>query len=186
MSSDIFKFNSGIDAWFKQINTMADETYRQLIWDIFLRLVRETPQYSGMAVANWNLSIGSPNMDFNPEYGDKELSGANAFPASPRQKGDRRWEMVAWSRNRPIKNAIKHTDKVFICNGVQGDMEWGDGHTTFAYLQAIQTPGKWQDRLREENKPYETVQESIFIVTSKYMRKGLGLSGVGGNASGVE
>ncbi len=176
MNGDLYRFNQGIDLWLKQVKTMSTQQFQGLVWDVFLRIVRETPQWSGKAVANWNISVGSPDLDVHVDVPEIDLGTDIPF-----QKGDRKWETVAWNRNRPIKNSLKYTDKVFISNGVMGDGEWGDGHTAFAYMQAIQYPGKWRDRLRVVNQPYESVQESLMIVASQYMRKGLGLSKVGGN-----
>lgn len=175
-ASEIFRLSRGVDLWLKQTQTMARDQFQKLVWDVFLRIVRETPQYTGRAVANWNISVGHPDMTVYVEPPD-----IDSVTDIPWQRGDRKWETVAWNRNRPKMREIKLTDKVFISNGVTGDVDWGDGVSTFSYIQAIQEPGKWRDRLRLENSPYESVQESLMIVTSKYMRKGLGLSGVGGN-----
>lgn len=194
MSDNLYKFNQGVDLWLKQVKTMSHEQYQDLVWTLFLRLVRETPQSSGKAVANWNISIGTPNMDFDDSLGDPPIETSGTYTHGTKRglptvhleaahvKGDRKWETVAWNRNRPIKNRIKYTDKVFICNGVMGDEKAGDGHTTFAYMQAMQNPEYWAQNLRLVNQPYEMVQESVLIVATTYIAKGLGLSKVGGNA----
>lgn len=178
----LHKFGQGVDIWLKQVKTMSREQYQSIVWSLFQRILRATPQWSGKAVANWNISVGSPDMNV---YVD-EASVVDSVLGSDLRKGDTRWMLVARERNRPILKSIKYTDKVYISNGVEGDDRWGDGSTSFAYMKAFQNPAEWHERLREVNKPYETVSDSVFIVASKFIKQGLGLSGVGGNYKDFE
>lgn len=178
MSSDsLYRFQQGVDVWVKQVKTMSQDQYQKIVWSLFQRIIKATPQWSGKAVANWNISVGSPDLTVYVEEADE----VDLVLGSDLHKGDTKWMIVARDRNRPILKAIRYTDKVFISNGVSGDDEWGDGHTSFAYMQALQNPAEWHQRLREVNQPYETVSESLFIVASNFVKQGLGLSGVGGN-----
>lgn len=181
-ASDSFHFKLGVDIWLKQVKTMSQEQYQRLIWSLFQRILRATPQWSGKAVANWNISVGSPDMEVYVDDADE----VDSILGTDLKKGDTRWMQVARDRNRPKLKAIKYTDKVFIANGVSGDDKWGDGHTTFAYMAAFQNPAEWRARLREVNQPYETVSESLLIVASNFMKEGLGLSKVGGNYKDYE
>ncbi len=176
-SESLYRFQQGVDVWLKQVKTMSQDQYQKIVWSLFQRILKATPQWSGKAVANWNLSVGSPDMNV---YVD-EAEAVDSVTGNPLQKGDTKWMKVARDRNRATLKAIKYTDKVYISNGVTGDDKWGDGHSTFAYMQAFQNPAEWAARLREENKPYETVSESVLIVATNFIKQGLGLSGTGGN-----
>lgn len=175
--SDLAGFNNGVDVWLKQVKGVAIDQYRAMVWEIFLRVVRETPQYTGKAVANWNISVGQPDFSFDDSLGDHddwfdapspEDSGTN--PEDLRRKGDRKWMQVAWNRNRPKMEAIRFNDRVFISNGATGDSDTHNQAEGFAYIEAIQVPGRWRQRLRDENQPYETVQESLIYVMTKMRR----------------
>lgn len=176
-ASDLQSFNNGVDVWLKQVKGVATQQYRDMVWEIFLRVVRETPQYSGRAVANWNISVGQPDFSFDYSLGDRDVwedlpnpedSGLN--PELLRHKGDRKWMQIAWNRNRPKKDAIRYGDRVFISNGATGDSNPAGDDKGFAYIEAIQAPGVWRSRLREENLPFESVQESLIYVMTKMRR----------------
>lgn len=165
-------FNNGIDMWVKRVRTMTTEMYQDMVWDLFLTVVRETPQWSGKAVANWNISIGSLGNLYDPTLGDPDIVERATFDRNdsfihipPHDKGDTKWERVAWNRNRPIKNSIKMNDKVFIYN-------WTTGDEGFSYLEGFQTDVDWPTKLREVNRPYETVQQSVWVVTRRWATKG--------------
>ena len=178
-------FNTGIDLWMKKVRSMTEDVYRRMVWDLFLMLLRETPQSSGRAVANWNICIGSPNFDFNPNYGDAPtdvgterysygpLAGMHIPELQPaHERGDEKWMRKARTLNRPIKDRIRYTDKVFITNGVLGDEEPGDSQG-FAYLEAYMASGQnsWVDKLREVNRG-KSVQECVHVVTRKWSTRG--------------
>lgn len=174
-------FNGGIDTWFKQVDGTLTDGYRKMVWAVFKRILEATPQWSGKAVANWNLSIGEPNMTWDPTLGD-EIGHYDIAHS----RGDSPWIRVATSRNWPIAQSIKYRDKVFISNGVRGDAGiWADEEfgraSNFSYLEAMQQEGSpWHQSLRDVNKPYETVQESIITVATLYGSRGLTLPRVGG------
>lgn len=194
MSSNLQQFNTGIDLWLKRVRNMTEELYQEMIWDLFKTVVRETPQWSGKAVANWNLSIGSPNMEWEL-YGDANAQERGGLTygldgklrhneaAAPHQKGDRKWATFALNRNRPILKSVKVNDRVFISNGVMGNQAFEDAQD-FAYLEAFQTPGKWQDRLRQANLPFQSVQESVMIVTSRWTHRGFNYNTTRGDRTG--
>lgn len=181
--SSAANFNGGIATWFKQVEGLFVEDYRKLIWEIFKRILINTPQWSGRAVANWNLSIGEPNLTYDPTLGDDLAHMIE--PEAPHKAGDSKWIRIATSRNWPILQSVRYRDKVFISNGVKGDAGlWHDGQKnsdSFAYLEAMQVEGSpWHQSLRDVNLPYETVQETIVTVATLRGRKGLTLPRVGG------
>lgn len=174
---------AGVDLRFAKVQEMPSEAYRNFIWDVFLRILRETPQWSGKAVANWNLSIGSPNMNYDNSLGDEIGALGNSFQVgalgATHQRGDERWMRVARNRARPIMKSIRARDKVFISNGVKGD---GDDVGAELYMQALQNPGYWAYKLREVNKPYEIAQESVIVVAMQAGRRGFFAPRVGGES----
>lgn len=164
---DVGAFGVGIQGWLKQTESLFTQDYRNLVWEVFNRIVNNTPQWSGLAVANWNLSIGAPDLRMHVAEVDEVL------PYGPQHaKGDSEWINVALDRALPVAESIRYRDKVFISNGTVGDsLVWGDTTRSgtmsgFPYLQAMQVPGPWQDSLRAANRPFESVAESVFIVTA--------------------
>lgn len=175
--TDLTGFNNGVDVWLRQVRGLATQQYRDMVWQIFLRVVRETPQYTGKAVANWNISVGQPDFSFDESLGDHDswfdppgIEEGDTNPESLRHKGDRKWMQIAWNRNRPKKDAIRYSDRVFISNGATGDSDTHNPEEGFAYIEAIQEPGYWRNRLRTENLPYEAVQESMIYVMTRMRR----------------
>ena len=43
-----------------RLKAIDDEVYRQVIGEIFRRILRQTPQFSGAAVAHWTIGVGAP------------------------------------------------------------------------------------------------------------------------------
>lgn len=176
MSQGVLKnggqFLNAVDIWMNQYRKQPLAMFKAFVWEAFLQVLRETPQYTGKAVANWNMSIGAPNFDFDPSLGDDPefVSTTDFFPSAVHEKGDEKWMRKARDRARPVWERIRSGDKVFISNGVAG--EDPDGGGNFAYMQALQDPAYWAQHLREVNKPYETVQESLIIVGQRLGSRG--------------
>ena len=140
---------------------MKTTRYREFIWQQFLRILENTPQFSGMAVANWNIGIGAPDTSYDRSVGDsinyKEYD-------SVRKKGDREWIEYAIARNRPILEQIKPGDKVYITNSIRSyKVRKGDAQYYMADLQT-----NWRKRLRDVNRPYEVAAESAAIVARDF------------------
>lgn len=156
---------SGIDLWIGQVRNVSVAQYQDFVWEVFKRILRESPQYSGKAVANWRLGIGAPDETFDDSLGDEEAvevvedkSGRfrDAVTAT-REKGDEKWARVARDRARKVMLAIRYRDKVFISNNSLGD----DGKL---YMAELQDAAYWSQHLRAVNQPYETAKESIVAV----------------------
>jgi hypothetical protein len=148
---------------------MSTDIYKEMVWDLFLTVVRETPQWSGKAVANWNISIGSLGAEYDDNLGDDDFdvvpTGSILKVIAPHHKGDTQWERVAWNRNRPIVKSIKLNDQVFIYN-------WTAGDEGYSYMEGFQKSEGWPTKLRAVNRPYETVCQSVQIVTRRWATKG--------------
>lgn len=175
MISNMGQVNTGLDLMVVKTKQMALDTYKDFIWEVFKRILRETPQWSGKAVANWNISVDAPDYS----YSDNLVPEVNATspaafsvgekPAGVRQRGSLGAMAIARYRNKPKMLAIKAKDKVFISNGVQGDSDSG-GLTR--YLDDLQDPSYWAKKLRDVNKPYEVAQESLIIVSTQFFKRG--------------
>lgn len=175
MSVNSADFSKSVDKWLDDVRIAATLKFRELVWDLFTTVVRETPQWSGRAVANWNISIGNVGSVYDENLGDENFVGITSFyendkfySHAPHSKGDPKWIDVALTRNRPLIDTLKLNDKVFIYNLTTGDE--GD-----SYLAGFQTNVDWPTKLREVNRPYETVQQSVQIVTSRWATEGLNL-----------
>lgn len=167
------RFLSQHEMAIRQVEGVATEQYREFVWALFRRIVNSTPQWSGRAVANWNLSIGAPDYSFNENYGDSSWDKNGMFEA-PHEKGDRKWIDHCLNRNRPVYKAIRYRDKAFITNTTTGD-PWGiydGGDDAYDYLESLQNEGTWLQHLRDVNKPYETVQESVIVIETKFFKGG--------------
>ena len=179
--------NMGVDLWMQKVKNMTAAEYRSFVWAVFLRILKETPQFSGTAVANWNISINGPNYDYDPTLGDE----LDPFTGLAYEKGHPRWIEVAKRRNTPIvwgpgggpqkgykPGGLSYRDKVYITNSVRGDSD--DGKSLEAYMESLQDPGYAARKLRDVNKPYETAQESVIVIAGQFLSRGISLPRVGG------
>lgn len=171
---NVMTVNTGVDLAMKKVRDMAADQYRDFVWEVFNRILLQTPQFSGKAVANWNLSIGSPNFTYEDSRGDQVdwLTGAT------RERGDQRWIKVARDRARRVMKRITYRDKVFISNGVMGDDD--NGRSVEAYMESLQDPGYAARKLRLVNQPYEIVQDSVIVVATKFLSRGIAVPRISG------
>lgn len=170
--------NNGIDLWVTRVEEMFVEEYRKLVWKVFLRILNQTPQYTGLAVVNWNIGVGSPDFSTHSYEGEVDTIPVpnSAFPEKvmvPRKRGDRRAIQAAARRNKPKLALITRRTRVYFSNGVSGDDDRGLTATPL-YLEELQDPGYWAHKLRAVNKPYETAQESVLFVMEREKRLGRG------------
>lgn len=162
MIKNPFYVNHGIEAMIRHVRTAPIKVYRQRVWDTFVRILEATPQWSGAAVANWNLSVGAPDFTFDPNVGDK----VQDLTAGARERGARKWIDYAIARNEPkLQQITTRNHKVFFTNAVTGDTD--GGRSSELYLQSLQDPSYWMQKLRSVNKPYETAHESIIAIAGE-------------------
>jgi len=144
----------------------AKGVYHEIVATLFWRILKETPQFSGNAVAHWTIGINAPapapvvNV---PKVGRKRLRRL-AGEIVPLQRGNSYWINQAWARESPKIPKIGRKDKVYISNYVLG--ESGE-----LYMELLQNPSYWSKRLRAVNKPYEVVQDSVAYVVGAYQNK---------------
>ena len=168
------EIQTAIGAYAKRLQHQSTEAYKDYVWHLFTTILENTPQYSGKAVANWVLRVGSPDLTYDPSFGDEPQiamvdGGMQIVPT--RQKGDREWILKAIQRNAPRLPTIKAGTPVFITNVVEDE-------TGFAYLADLEI--NWRQKLRAVNRPYKTaaelasVIEDVHRVGSRMVRKGDG------------
>ncbi|MFU8831017.1 MAG: hypothetical protein ACNA7J_02565 [Wenzhouxiangella sp.] len=68
------RFTLALTAKLNRMRQACGEVYRGYALAVYHRILTETPQYSGNAVSNWNVSMGQPN--YKVKYTWKE-SGSN-------------------------------------------------------------------------------------------------------------
>lgn len=162
-----------IDLYANRVREAGVQYFREQVWETFLRILRNTPQYSGKGVAHWNLGIGQPEpfQDLNLGDDPDEIVAQGATFDSLRKRGDRKWINIAIKRNRPNLALITRSTKVYFTNEATGDgPNDPDG---FAYIAELQDKGFALSKLRGVNQPYETALESALIVAAQ-RRKTLG------------
>lgn len=151
--------------------------FREIAMEIFWRLLQETPQFSGRAVAHWQVGIDAPDYFrddslgtvFNTVQPRQKKRGGFYKADSAFQKGDDKWANVAWMRNEHKFALIKRRSKVYFTNNVHGDTDLGK--SSEEYLQSLQDSGYWLHKLRPENQPYETAATTIMLVQREHIIK---------------
>ena len=155
------QFIKGIDDWLKSVENESVEVLRGIAVEAFFKVANETPQWTGNAASNWNLSVGSPDFSVSTEllsqYSDSEdfgaMFGAEFVGGDIKQKGDPEAVSMAVSYNAGRQYQIKSLDlPVYITNSAEGL----NGE---AYLQMLEeNPGNF---LRPENNPGHMVQNAV-------------------------
>ena len=142
----------------KRLQIQHTEHFREYVREVFMRVVENTPQMSGLAAANWRIGLNAPSTEYDPDAG--------AFPAQQwgshrdawKQKGDRAAIEYAMAELDKI-NQITPSTKVYITNTAQNK----DG---VHYLDAIQH--NWRTHLRAANLPYEIAAISAKLVAEEW------------------
>lgn len=181
------QFDIGIDLFMKKVEQSPVQVFRWMVWEVFCEILEQTPQWSGKAVANWNIGVGAPDYTWDDSLGEPDTGTYLHNAAAPLVKHDPQWIEVAKFRNLEKLNLITRRERVYITNSVMGDDDKGG---QVAYLAALQDPVYWQQKLRAANKPYEVATETMVRVISETQINGLGsgieLARIGGLAFGDE
>lgn len=168
----------GVEESIHRVNEAFIEQYREVVWEIFVRLLEETPQFTGRAVAHWDIGIDAPSKfrddslgsDVNMLTGRHKKNGQFYKQDTAHRKGDLEWAQVAMDRNWPKLQLIHRGTRVYFSNMVHGDND--GGKSSVFYMKSMQDGTYWADKLRGVNKPYETAQETILQVQAAYAAGG--------------
>ena len=197
MVKNLSSLERGIGVMMRRVEESYVAEYRQFVWAVFVRLLYETPQYSGTAVASWNILLsdsvgpegGPTGYKSDVQPGRSRLEALDLYrnedtgktvtelTLSPnaREKGDLRAIDYARRRNAKKIPLIKRRTRVFFVNTARGDnnakIDKAKGlPEQFFYLQALQEPGYWVAKLREVNKPYETIDETMTLMQARLFK----------------
>ncbi len=162
---------STLDAWVDKAQARSLSQFRAGVWALFNELLLQTPQGTGRAVANWKIGLDAPDMSVDMDAGDPHevvstKSGGAYVRWGHRKKGDQYWIDYARAQNKYLvepgskggSSRIQSNTRVFFSNNVVGDGDEGEDEH---YLASLQDPGYWAQKLRDVNKPYETVAETL-------------------------
>ncbi len=104
----IDKFTSGIAAWIKKTEQEVEEVYSGYVSSIYLMLLRETPQWTGNAVSNWNIGVGSPDFSFSTTLLHESTDPRVLFGGTPENhKGHLAAQNISKARNAGRTRRIK-------------------------------------------------------------------------------
>jgi hypothetical protein len=115
------EFKTGLRAKLLEMKKTCDEAYRGFVVATFHRVAMETPQWTGNAVSNWNLSVGLPDLHvdttlksthYATDHGRRKLG-------APGQKGDGRAIQRAVKRNRGRDTNVKVERSVYLTNAAE-------------------------------------------------------------------
>lgn len=174
---------AAIDEIIRRTREALVDEYRFVVWEIFCRILEQTPQFTGRAVAHWDIQVDGDTSYFRDDSIGKVVNmvdpqrrknGQFVKRQVAQHKGNPEFIEIAKRRNEPKLKLIHRGSVVRFTNNVQGDTDNGT-KSTF-YLRELQEPTYWKAKLRAVNQPYETVQESIGTVQWFY-GQGSGLPG---------
>jgi hypothetical protein len=176
-------FDKSVDLAINRVREALVEEYRSVVTEIFMRLLEQTPQFTGRAVAHWEIGINgfatfrddSLGDEVNILTGRHKKDGTFYKQDAAHKKGDPEWMQVALDRNLPKIARIKRGDTVHFCNNVIGDDDKGQPAN---YMTLLQSEPYWQEHLRWVNKPYEDVQYTIMLVQASTAGFGQSNSGM--------
>jgi hypothetical protein len=154
------KFIKELDAAVAKMVKDADDVFRGFVTATFHRVLMETPQWSGNAASNWNVSKNAP--DGTVTYTLKKaaapdrsaragLLGEWDSPYGPAgAKGDPRGVQMATRRAAATLLTVSINDKVFLCNSAESL----DNKSYIQYLEenpnnflrAVNSPGHMVER----------------------------------------
>ena len=92
------------------------------------------------------------------------------------RKGHDEWIEVARRRNAPKMLQIQRGTHVYFSNKVHGDNDMG--RSSVFYMKSMQESTYWLTKLRAENRPYETAQETILHMQQELATAGPKQAGV--------
>ena len=155
--SDTVKFLREFDIALEKIKKNFMDTYRGYCIASFNSILRETPQWSGNAVANWNFDLSVPSYRTDTDLKDlsqRDIVG-RLTGTGIHEKGDPEAIAIAVSRALPAMAALRYpTPPMTVCiNNASKDL---DGT---AYILMLETnPNNY---LRTENEPGAMVANTV-------------------------
>lgn len=169
MTLDLRGFDQAKAALIRRARETLVAQYRDVAKEIFWRILHNTPQFTGRAVAHWQVGIDAPDNSFQDDSigkvvnllnGRHKKDGTFYKQDQALKMGHPTYIQVAWQRNLPKFDLIKRGSKVFFTNAVMGDTD--NGESSEFYMQDLQDAGYAAKKLRPGvNTPYKNVADTI-------------------------
>ena len=116
-------FSAQVKRELKAMEMKLGRVFAGIVEEAFVKLVLETPQYSGTMAASWNMTVNRSSF---------RVSGNFPFPDNPYQKGDLPAVMEALSNAHGKSHSFKdrfeaHGWTIQVANGVDYAMDVNEG-----------------------------------------------------------
>lgn len=154
-------FDVQIRNWTKGVRGAAEGVTKGLAMVMLKHILQHGPQYTGDFVANWNVSIGSPDYSFNGTNPNTLYGGRYEKTRAPHKEGDPEAINKALSSVPPM-TGFKLGQTIWLANGAFHDE---------SYAMLIE-----EERItfRPENPSGgRLVMKALQMVNSRYNRIGL-------------
>lgn len=162
---------AAIDELIRRTREALVDEYREVVWEIFCRILEQTPQFTGRAVAHWDIQVDGDTSYFQDDSIGKVVNmvdpqrkkkGQFVKRQVAQQRGNPEFIEIAKRRNEPKLKLIRRGSVVRFTNNVRGDTD--NGTRSEFYMQELQDSDYWLAKLRKVNQPYETAQESVALI----------------------
>lgn len=162
---------AAVDELIRRTREALVDEYREVVWEIFCRILEQTPQFTGRAVAHWDIQVDGDTSYFqddsigkvvNTVDPQRKKNGQFVKRQVAQQKGNPQFIEIAKARNQPKLARIHRGSVVRFTNNVQGDTD--NGTRSAFYMKELQDEDYWLAKLRKVNQPYETAEQSIALV----------------------
>jgi hypothetical protein len=81
IEADVVKFDADIKKFAKTVNEDFNKVFRKIVFDIFARLLKNTPVDKGTARGNWNIGVNV--IDYSVDEGAMNKSGSPSMGKFP-------------------------------------------------------------------------------------------------------
>lgn len=162
-------FFSQVDAQIAELEKYAAEQFQTFCYGVFEYLLYQTPQWTGNAASNWNVSLDAPDETVHHALLEEaQMSGESVgkfpiIPGGPFAKGHELGIGLATQRNAHIFDSITLKNDVYMANSATNL----DGKSYMQHLE--ENPG---DFLRPENEPGHMVANAITTFNTVWVAQG--------------
>ena len=127
--TNVAEFIKKLDAAIDKMEQESNEIFRGFVTATYHRILTETPQWSGNAVSNWNVSLNGP--DWSVTHALKKAAAPDRSARALRahkwdtpygpavSKGDPRGIMMSVRRAKPTLAGITIKYRVHLCNAAE-------------------------------------------------------------------
>jgi len=113
MQTNFPEFERALQQFSKKVELSAATLTKRVATDLFRRIIEKTPVDTGRARASWNISIGAPNADVQPE--GQHQSNADALAAKANEAlagygvdGQKHLQPIYITNNLPYIGELEH------------------------------------------------------------------------------